>query len=544
MTILLDRVGRDGVEGRARLVHQQHLRGDGDRAGDAETLLLAAREAGARTVEAVLDLVPQVRAGEGLLDEVVLLALRHALVVELHPGEHVLLDRHRGERVRPLEHHADLATHEHRVDAGAVEVLAVEQHLALDAGAGDHLVHAVESAEEGGLAAARRADEGRDAARLDVEGDAFDREEVAVVDVEVVDFDALGHLRDQAGEQVQHHDDEDEGEGGGPGARDGGVRARALVHVLVVGEHREGHHLAVEDVRVEALREAGGEQQRGGLADHAGDGEHDRGHDAGDRGGQDDLEDREPLRHAQSVGGLAQLVRDDPEQLLAAAHHDRRHQHGEGESAHEAHRDAGTDQEGEHRVDEQTGDDRGDARHHVDEERDGLGDLAAAVLDEVDRGHQTDRHGDDRGRQRDEDRAPDGVHDTAAVTDDVAHRVGEELGIEALEAVRHHGPQQGDQRQQGDEEGRGDESRHQAVDGLATALRDGGDHRDDHHVEQDADDDGARDVEVGERGVRAGGGDTEHRGGHDERDAEEGPRSPLRQAAGGEGGGARGGRSA
>src|SRR5690606_36333371 len=47
---------------------------------------------------------------------------------------------------------------------------------------------------EGRLAAAGRAGEGGDAAGLDLEGHAFDGEEVAVVDVEVADFDALGHV--------------------------------------------------------------------------------------------------------------------------------------------------------------------------------------------------------------------------------------------------------------------------------------------------------------------------------------------------------------
>ena len=60
---------------------------------------------------------------------------------------------------------------------------------------------------------------------LDLEGDALDGEEVAVVDVEVVDFDALGHeipsggsaaglggehLRDDARDEVEEHDDDDE----------------------------------------------------------------------------------------------------------------------------------------------------------------------------------------------------------------------------------------------------------------------------------------------------------------------------------------------
>ena len=42
--------GGDRVERRARLVHQDHLGLDGDGAGDAQALLLAAGEAGAGLV--------------------------------------------------------------------------------------------------------------------------------------------------------------------------------------------------------------------------------------------------------------------------------------------------------------------------------------------------------------------------------------------------------------------------------------------------------------------------------------------------------------
>ena len=56
---ILDRRGRDRVERRARLVHQDHLRLDRDAARDAEPLLLAAREAVGVVLEAVLDLVPE-----------------------------------------------------------------------------------------------------------------------------------------------------------------------------------------------------------------------------------------------------------------------------------------------------------------------------------------------------------------------------------------------------------------------------------------------------------------------------------------------------
>jgi hypothetical protein len=162
-----------------------------DGASDAEALLLAAREARPWTVEAVLDLVPEVGATQRALGEVVGIRLGDAPVVELDAREHVLLDRHRRERVRALEHHADLAAHEHGVDAGTVEVAAVDEHLTVDVGARDDLVHAVQRAEERRLAATGRADERGDAARLDVERDAFDSLELAVVDVEVADFDSL-----------------------------------------------------------------------------------------------------------------------------------------------------------------------------------------------------------------------------------------------------------------------------------------------------------------------------------------------------------------
>src|SRR6478672_1233621 len=64
---LLDLERRDRVERRAGLVHQDHLGLDGDRARDAEPLLLAAGEADARRAEAVLDLLPESGAAQRAL---------------------------------------------------------------------------------------------------------------------------------------------------------------------------------------------------------------------------------------------------------------------------------------------------------------------------------------------------------------------------------------------------------------------------------------------------------------------------------------------
>ena len=56
---VLDARRRDRVERRRGLVHQDHVRLDGERARDAEALLLPAREAECVVLEPVLDLVPE-----------------------------------------------------------------------------------------------------------------------------------------------------------------------------------------------------------------------------------------------------------------------------------------------------------------------------------------------------------------------------------------------------------------------------------------------------------------------------------------------------
>src|SRR6185295_6410914 len=65
---LLDLQGRDRVQRGGGLIHEDDLGLDGDRARDAQALLLAAGEADARLTEAVLDLLPQAGAAQRLLD--------------------------------------------------------------------------------------------------------------------------------------------------------------------------------------------------------------------------------------------------------------------------------------------------------------------------------------------------------------------------------------------------------------------------------------------------------------------------------------------
>ena len=189
---VLDGEGGDGVERGAGLIHEEHLGLNGNGTGDAQTLLLAAGQRRAGAVQAVFHLVPQVRSAQGTLSGLV----EEFLVldaVELQPGHDIVTNGHGGERVGSLEHHADVATYRHRVDSLAIQVDTVQQHLAGAVGAGNDLVHTVEGAQHGGLATARRADEGGDGSRFDGEVHRFHGVEVAVVDVEVLGLDALCH---------------------------------------------------------------------------------------------------------------------------------------------------------------------------------------------------------------------------------------------------------------------------------------------------------------------------------------------------------------
>ncbi len=179
---VLDRLRRDRVERRRGLVEQDHLRLDGDRARDAEPLLLPAGEPERGALEAVLDLVPDRGAAQRLLDSVVEVVL-HAEDAE--PEGDVVVDRLR-ERVRTLEDHADPPPDLDRVDVGPVEVDAVVEQPAVDARARDEVVHPVQAAQERRLAAARRPDQRRDRVLVDLERGVLDRRRGAVVDREVL----------------------------------------------------------------------------------------------------------------------------------------------------------------------------------------------------------------------------------------------------------------------------------------------------------------------------------------------------------------------
>ena len=113
---LLDLGGRDRIESGGRLVEQDHFRAERHGAGDAQALLLAAREAETAGVQLVLHLGPERGPMERRFDARIHLRLRQFLIEANAEGD-VVIDRHRKRR-RLLEHHADARAQEIEVEVG------------------------------------------------------------------------------------------------------------------------------------------------------------------------------------------------------------------------------------------------------------------------------------------------------------------------------------------------------------------------------------------------------------------------------------------
>jgi len=74
-----------------------------------------------------------------------------------------------------------------------------------------------------------------------------------------------------------------------------------------------------------------GEEEGGGFAGDAGDGQHDAGDDPGGGGGDDDAEEGLEFRGAQADGGFAEGMGDELEHFLGGAGDDGAHHKAEGD---------------------------------------------------------------------------------------------------------------------------------------------------------------------------------------------------------------------
>ena len=188
---VLDAHGGHRIDRDRELVEQQEVGILRQCARDGEALLLAAREQASERSQAVLHLVPQRGAPQAALDQVVELGLAPS-AGEPWRQRHVVVDRQR-QPDRKREHHSDPGAQGVDV-APALDRAAVEQQLAFDAHPGRHLVHAVDGAQERGLARAGRADDAEDLVLGDGEVDAVEHALRSIVDREPARLE-LGHWR-------------------------------------------------------------------------------------------------------------------------------------------------------------------------------------------------------------------------------------------------------------------------------------------------------------------------------------------------------------
>src|SRR5204863_8514143 len=100
-----------------------------------------------------------------------------------------VLENRLGERIRFLKHHPYLAAHGDHVDAGSVNVEPVHADAPFDACAGNDVVHPVQRANEGALAAPGWTDERGHHVRADLNGDVLQRTLLAVEERQVLDID-------------------------------------------------------------------------------------------------------------------------------------------------------------------------------------------------------------------------------------------------------------------------------------------------------------------------------------------------------------------
>jgi len=166
-------VGRQGIQSRARLVHEQHFWLPSDGAGDTQALLLSARQGEGALLEAVLHLFPQGRRPQAPLASLIEDGAV-PLAVDPQRVDDVLVYALR-ERVRALEHHSHALSQVDYIDVRAVDGVAVQAHIAFDPHGVDQVVQAVYAALKGGLPAARRPDERRYLSRRDRHVDGVER---------------------------------------------------------------------------------------------------------------------------------------------------------------------------------------------------------------------------------------------------------------------------------------------------------------------------------------------------------------------------------
>src|SRR4029079_701982 len=160
---ILDLERRDRVQCAAWLIHQDDVGVDRERPGYAQPLLLATGQRQPAFLELVLHLVPKRGLAQALFDVLVHADLE---TVDLHAPGHIVVNTLR-ERICLLEDHPDPPPDFDRIYLAIIQIDAMVENVTFHPRALDEVVHPVDAAKHGALAASRWADQGRNAIARD-----------------------------------------------------------------------------------------------------------------------------------------------------------------------------------------------------------------------------------------------------------------------------------------------------------------------------------------------------------------------------------------
>src|SRR6185295_5321857 len=196
---LFNLLSRDRIKRRRGLVHQHDLGFNRQRARDANSLLLTARQPQGGIFQSVLYFIPYRRGAKARFDSIRKLAFRMRQRIYSKAISDVIKDRPR-KGIRLLKHHADPPPKRDDIHSRRVDILTVDFYAALHPSGRNHVVHSVQRAQQSRFAATRRPDERSDLVRRNRKRDIVKRARSAVVEIELLDFDLCrGLLRPLGG---------------------------------------------------------------------------------------------------------------------------------------------------------------------------------------------------------------------------------------------------------------------------------------------------------------------------------------------------------
>ena len=172
----------DRIECACALVSEQIGGLYGQAAGQAQTLLLSAAQAGCQRVESVLDLVPQSHGAEIVAHDLVLL-MTVMDAVDAATVSHIVVDAHR-QRAGTLGHQSNVAPQFRKATAARFEdIVTIEGDLACHAQTFDVVVETVERAKQRALTAPRGTDDASDLVAGNLHIDVF--QDMSAIDIDI-----------------------------------------------------------------------------------------------------------------------------------------------------------------------------------------------------------------------------------------------------------------------------------------------------------------------------------------------------------------------